>query len=106
MISAADYLFPNALQVTPSRISRVLLIGSCMSEDYMKHFAAAHPGIAFEHILFNHLAKLPDRPAPDMADYDLQVVQIPIRYVLGDRVIRFNTFADDGEAIVTELNRP
>ena len=87
-MDTAEFLFPRDLEVTPTGIKRVLFIGSCLSEAYVKRVRGANPSVQYEHILFNNAADLPPRSDLEIAQYDLQYVQLPIRSVLTDAVIR------------------
>lgn len=90
----ADFLFPRDLEVNSTKIKRVLFIGSCLSEFFVKNFSAQHPEVFFDHILFNNAASLPRKPNSKLAEYDLQYVQLPLRSVLGDAVVRVFDRAD------------
>ncbi|MGI3777960.1 MAG: HAD-IIIC family phosphatase [Janthinobacterium lividum] len=86
-LSAARFLFPNDLQVTPSDVRRVLMIGSCLSERFLEFTRQDRPDVAFDFILFNYAGELPGSlPAP-ASEYDFQYIQIPLRSVVTDRVI-------------------
>jgi FkbH-like protein len=87
-VDTADFLFPRDLEVTPTQIKRVLFVGSCLSEAYLKHVRTANAATTYEHVLFNNAADLPARPAEDLACYDLQYIQLPLRSILTDAVIR------------------
>lgn len=91
-MKAADYLFPRDLRTGESGIERILVIGSCLSESYLTDFRELYPEITFDHIQFNNLLNLPDLEAHDVASYQLQYVQIPLRTLLGDNIIRVVDF--------------
>lgn len=87
-METAEFLFPNDLEVTPTGLRKMLFIGSCLSEAYLIHMRRAHPSVKFEHILFNNASDLPVRSSDQLAEYDLQYIQLPLRSVLTDAVIR------------------
>jgi FkbH-like protein len=87
-MKTADFLFPRDLEVTPSGLKRILVIGSCLSEAYVKSFRKTNPEVTFDYALLNNAADLPDRTNDEIATYDLQYIQIPIRSVLTDAVVR------------------
>jgi FkbH-like protein len=87
-MKTADFLFPRDLEVTPSGLKQVLVIGSCLSEAYVKRFRQSMPEATFDYVLFNNAADLPSRTKEEIAIYDLQYIQIPIRSVLTDAVVR------------------
>jgi FkbH-like protein len=89
-----NYLYPYDLQVTPTHPQKILLIGSCLARLYAERFAALNPDLHIDHILFNGVSDLPDRPPLDISEYDVQYIQIPIRSILGDGVVRATNFLD------------
>jgi FkbH-like protein len=97
-LSSGDFLFPKDLQVTPTQLERVLLVGSCLSELYQKQFSQRFRGVTFERVLFNFAGDLPETPPSPVADYDLQYVQLPVRSILSDRIIWAARFNEPGFA--------
>lgn len=87
-----DYLFPADLQATDEVINNILLIGSCASELYLKKFKEAYPNAAADLFLFNNISDLPDVSDEALRQYQLQVVQLPLRFVIGDGVVHFKEF--------------
>lgn len=87
-MKTADYLFPKDLEVTPSRLSRILLIGSCLSESYASEFKKLNPDLEVENIIFGNAMRLPEKSREELAAFDLQYIQLPLRNVLTDGVIR------------------
>jgi len=94
-LAPADFLFPKDLEVTPAKLSRVLLIGSCMTALYHQEFQRIAPETAFDYIVFNYAGALPTPPEP-LPNYDLQYVQLPLRSVLTDHVVWATRFNDPG----------
>lgn len=97
-LSTADFLFPKDLQVTPTRLRKILIVGSCLSELYQQQLSRRMPDVVFDFILFNLTSDLPAAPPAPLDTYDLQYVQIPLRSVVSDRVIRGNRFNEPGFA--------
>lgn len=95
MLDVADFIFPRDLQVTETKISRCLVIGSCMAEDYVKDFKKKNPSVEVDFILFNNADEISDRLPRPINEYDFQFIQIPARSVIGDGVIRFPEFSSD-----------
>jgi len=89
-----EYLFPRDLRVTDVAPKNVLLIGSCLSEAYRYKFSNLSPGTRFDHILYNNFSDLPEKTPQDLGKYDLQYLQIPLRSVLSDAVIKINQVLD------------
>jgi FkbH-like protein len=86
-LSAAEFLFPKDLRVTPTGIKNVLLIGSCLTALYHVTFKREHPETKFDYIVFNYAAKFPQNPPSKAEDYDFIYLQLPIRSVVTDRVV-------------------
>jgi len=97
-LSTADYLFPKDLVVTLTRLRRVLLIGSCLTELYQKEFSGRFQGVEFDRVLFNFAGDMPEAPPAPVETYDFQYVQIPLRSVVSDRVLWATRFNDAGFA--------
>jgi hypothetical protein len=81
MLDIAEFLFPRDLQVSVTRFSRCLILGSCMAEDYVKEFRSTHPETKFDFVLFNNVADMPPAPPSPAAEYNFQFVQIPVRHL-------------------------
>lgn len=88
-MNTADYLFPRDLAVSPDGFNKILLIGSCLSEFYADEFRRFQPSLEVEHILFNNAQTLPAKSREELAGYDLQYIQLPLRSVLTDGVVRY-----------------
>jgi FkbH-like protein len=97
-LSAADFLFPGDLRVTPTRLQRILLIGSCLTSQYLEKLTQHCPGVVLDRILFNFANDLPAAPPAPVASYDFQYVQIPLRSVIGDRIVWAPRFNEPGFA--------
>lgn len=95
---AAEHLFPSDLHVADAGLNSLLMIGGCGSGAFAQHFAATKPAVHVDHLLFNNVAQLPLEPPRSAADYDLQVVEIPLREVLGDATFRFDAYQDPQRA--------
>lgn len=95
-LSDADFLFPSDLEVTPVKIEKVLLVGSCLTALYHEQLQARHPETKFDYIPYNFVSVLPDAPPAPPADYNFQYLQIPLRSVLSDRVIWGFRFNEEG----------
>lgn len=99
MLRIAEYLFPRDLDVTGTSIKRTLFIGSCASIDYVVDLRKKHPENRFDHLLYNYVSELPDT---DISDVDVQVIQLPLRHVVGDRMIDFKYFTENFETVAQE----
>ena len=95
----AEFLFPRELQRRDSGLRRVLVIGSCLSEIYVKHFAARAPNLTTDFVLYNNAEELPADPPRPIQTYDVQYLQIPLRSVLTDVYIQMHRLNADGFAL-------
>jgi FkbH-like protein len=87
-MKTADFLFPRDLEVTSTEFKKIMFVGSCLSEAYVLQFRETFPSVICDFVLFNNAADLPVRTPEEIAEYDLQYIQIPLRSVLTDAVIR------------------
>jgi FkbH-like protein len=101
-LSTEEFLVPSRLRLTETKYSRILLIGSCLSEEFSKSFSSMAPGVPVDHVLFNNVADLPPQPPQPVESYTIQVLQLPLRHLLTDAIVRFKNFLDSGkyEAVI------
>lgn len=111
-IDISAYLFPDELQVTDVPLKKMLLIGSCLSQEYLNRFREIDPELEVRHIFVNNLQQLPAVKAAQLATYQLQYIQLPLREVLTDRIVRicdidraqgFGKILDDARAILAAM---
>ena len=69
-----DYLFPTQLSVTEMSVRSVQLIGNCVFDGWLGLLAQRHPDMKVDHVLVEYLDE-----AEAAVDYDLRLVQIPLR---------------------------
>jgi FkbH-like protein len=77
-----SYSVPNVLSVTPLKINRVLLIGSCNSQLWADHINSS---VKCDFLLFNNSYDIGEPPVA-LEQYDFQIIQIPIRSVVSDKL--------------------
>ena len=97
-LGAADFLFPKDLQVTPTKFSRILLIGSCLTALYHEQLSRRAPDVTFDYLVFNFAGSLPETPPAAPDEYDFQYVQIPLRSIVSDRIVWATRFNEPGFA--------
>jgi FkbH-like protein len=88
----ADFLFPSELEVTPTGLRNVLIVGSCMAEVYQQHFSAARRDVRFDLIVVNNASDVPAEPPQPASAYDLQYVQLPLRSIVSDAMVQAERF--------------
>jgi FkbH-like protein len=74
--NGAHFLHPTDLAVTEALPRRLLVVGSCLAEKWLGHMEC---GADF--VMTNNLNVLPDEPPRRPQEYDLQVIQIPLRMI-------------------------
>lgn len=103
--TGVHFLSPTGLQLTPTEITKFLLIGSCTAELW-KHFWTKDDAAKCDFVFTNHLAELPTVPPSSLEEYDFQVIQIPLRSLLADHALWQLSYDDvDGHAKAFEEAR-
>lgn len=93
MTTFSDFMFPKELAVSKTNFNRILFIGSCLTEHYLRYWKIHRPDIEYDFILYNNLGQFPEKPPRAFADYSLQYVQIPLRSILTDTVVDMARFS-------------
>jgi hypothetical protein len=101
-MDAANFLFPRDLEITPTKISKVLVIGSCAAADLLDSFRSIAPDVTFDFVLFNNVSDIGHLSDETVASYDFQFIHLPLRHVVSDDVIDFRSFisGDAADAIL------
>ncbi len=76
------YRAPRDLEVAPTRLKRVMLVGACMTGNWATMFEHLEPDCLCERVLFNNTQILPPHPAAPLAEYDFQMVVLPFRAIV------------------------
>ena len=88
------YRVPEFLSKNRDAPKNVLMIGSCLLEPWADHISFQYPGTHIRKIDFNNASKLPSLSSFELATYDFQIVQIPLRSILKEADY-FQIKADD-----------
>jgi FkbH-like protein len=91
------YRVPRDLWITPTSLNRVLVLGSCLLRGWPHTITASPPRCPCDFVLINNTCALPDQPPRSPAEYNFQVVQLPLRSVVPDRAY-FRLNFDDAAA--------
>jgi FkbH-like protein len=83
-VPAHHFTTPHDLEATPDPPGRALAIGSCLLQNLLASLEDEHIPTPTDFILANGAEDFPDAPPRDIGNYDYQVVQIPLRYVISD----------------------
>jgi FkbH-like protein len=92
----ALFLFPDDLTIAKTDLDNILIIGSCLSEALGKNFKKINPGLNVDFVIFNNASILPSPPR-SLSEYDLQLIQIPLRSVLTDVIVNSKEFFEKTE---------
>ncbi len=68
----------------------MLLVGSCAAEQWLPYIP-----VPVDYVATNYVHELPPEPPRPLAAYDLQLVQIPLRSVIGDDMFWHLDWSDD-----------
>ncbi len=82
--NGASYLAPGDLCVTPMAPYRALAIGTCFLEGLLSAERGAAGHGKFDFVLVNNQARGAFSAPADIAAYDFQIVQLPVRQALGE----------------------
>jgi FkbH-like protein len=82
LIDARVLRAPNDLAVTPLTPKRVLIVGSCLSEGWANRMKRLPEPCASDVYLLGR--DLPENPERPIEEYDFQIVQLALRFVLPD----------------------
>ncbi len=82
------YRTPVDLQVTPDAPTRFLVVGGCLAQPFPEIAAMINPQFKGDFILLNNFDKFPEIPPAQAAQYDFQVLHIPLRSILGSAYFR------------------
>jgi FkbH-like protein len=94
-LPAQTYLAPDDLAVTHVPL-RILAVGSCFLQSLVQPLAKRIDTVSIDMVLATQIHEFPAAPPSPIGEYDCQVVQIPLRAVMGDAT--FVTLAHDDVA--------
>jgi len=82
--NGSRYRTPIDLQVTPDSRLRFLVVGGCLAQPFPDIAAMINPHFKGDFILLNNFDTFPEIPLEQIAQYDFQIIHIPLRSVLGN----------------------
>jgi FkbH-like protein len=88
-----QYRTPSDLQVTQGPPAHFLVVGGCLAEPLAALAAQIDKESRGKFLLMNNFDVFPEIPASQAAEYDFQIVHIPLRSILGNAYFRL---AQDG----------
>lgn len=81
--NGSRYRTPTELQVTPDSALRFLVVGGCLAQPFPEIAAMINRTFLGDFILLNNFDVFPHVPAASAAQYDFQIVHLPLRSILG-----------------------
>jgi hypothetical protein len=88
--NGSRYRTPIDLQVTPDSGLRFLVVGGCLAQPFPEIAATINKALQSDFILLNNFDSLPDIPPAQAAQYDFQIVHLPLRTLLGTAYFRLS----------------
>jgi FkbH-like protein len=82
-LPAQTYLAPDDLAVTHVPL-RILAVGSCFLQSLMQPLSRRADTVSIDFVLATQIHEFPAAPPSPIGEYDCQVVQIPLRAVMGE----------------------
>lgn len=86
--NGSRYRTPVDLQLTPDSPTRFLVVGGCLAQAFPEIAAMIDPAFKGDFMLLNNFASLPEMPPAQAAQYDFQIVHLPLRTILGTAYFR------------------
>ena len=90
--NGSRYRTPVDLQVTRDQGPRFLVVGGCLAQPFPGVAEAINKTSKGDFILLNNFNSLPDIPAELAAQYEFQIIHIPLRSIMGSA---YFTLPDD-----------
>ena len=82
--NGSRYRTPIDLQVTPDSGCRFLVVGGCLAQPFPDIAAMLNPDFKGDFVLLNNFDSMPEIPAAQAAQYDFQILHIPLRSIFGN----------------------
>jgi FkbH-like protein len=91
--NGASYRTPTDLQMTPDSGIKFLVVGACMAEPFPQVAAMMNKDFKGDFLLLNNFDSFVEIPTDQAAEYDFQIIHLPLRTILGNAYFRL---PDDG----------
>jgi FkbH-like protein len=91
--NGSRYRTPVELQATPTPPARFLVVGGCLAQPFPEVAAMIERDLKGDFILLNNFDTFPEVPDDQAAQYDFQIIHIPLRSILGNAYFQL---PDDG----------
>jgi len=81
--NGSRYRTPVDLQLTPDTETRFLVVGGCLAQAFPEIAAMINPAFQGDFILLNNFDSFPEISPAQAAQYDFQIIHLPLRTILG-----------------------
>src|ERR1700678_601455 len=85
--NGSRYRTPVDLQTTADPSAHYLVVGGCLAQPFPEVGSRINSGYRGDFVLLNNFDSLPEIPRP-AAEYDFQIIHIPLRTILGSTYFR------------------
>jgi FkbH-like protein len=86
--NGSRYRTPVDLQLTADAPARFLVVGACLAQAFPDVAAMINRNHKGDFILLNNFDTFPEIPAAQAAQYDFQIIHLPLRTILGSAYFR------------------
>lgn len=86
--NGSRYRTPIDLQTTADGELRFLVLGGCLAQPFPEIAAMINPAFKGHFILLNNFDTFPEISGAEAAEYDFQIIHIPLRTILGTAYFR------------------
>jgi FkbH-like protein len=100
--NGSRYRTPIDLQVTPDSAVRFLVVGGCLAEPFPPVASMMNGAFHGDFLLLNNFDSAPEIPPSQAAQYDFQIIHIPLRSILGNAFFRLPDDGSHHEAFLQE----
>ncbi|WP_375178063.1 HAD-IIIC family phosphatase [Sphingobium yanoikuyae] len=95
----SNFLTPRHLEVTPTSLSKVLLVGGCIFDLWIDAIGRASPDVQVNHCLYQHAMQ----PESHSEPWDLRLAQLALRSMIPERMTMNLSYQDiDGHKALFE----
>jgi len=91
-----QYRIPKYLQISSSKVKKVLIIGSCLMNEWEDFITDFDQSIKIDRVTFNNASRLPEIDVKAATGYDFQIVQVPLRSVISEGMYFGLKYDDSG----------
>ncbi len=83
-VTDLEFRCPRDLAISDIKLNRIMVIGSCLAAGLPEIIKRSVESVEVDYTVLNNVGELPNSLPYPATDYDFQVVQVPLRFVLPD----------------------